>query len=226
MGWRMDEGFEAMSQWRGGWCRKCVLLGSLLVPLVGRGHVGSPNVFFEGKAGAYSVRVTIRPPAVLPGSVQVDIRAEDPTVTNVTLQARLFDAAALGKQPSVQATKVVGETNFFNGVLWLLRNGSYRVHVTLEGDKGNGVVSIPLNSAAIQEPVMNPLWKGALIGLGVILFLGAVWIAGAVARDYRLDSGAPPLRGDWTRGLAVAGIVAVALGGGAFTGTARWRAMD
>src|SRR5436190_16056433 len=152
-----------------------------LFPFALSAHIGSPNVFFEGRAGEYGVRVAIRPPAVLPGSAQVDVRAEGGTVTNVVLEARFFEAP--GEQPSVQAARVGGETNFFNGALWLLRNGSYSVDVTLEGDKGKGRVAVPLNSAAIQAPAMSSLLKGVLIGLGAMLFVGAVWIAGAIARD-------------------------------------------
>ena len=32
-------------------------------------HVGSLNVFYEGKAGTYPIRVIIRPPGVVPGPV-------------------------------------------------------------------------------------------------------------------------------------------------------------
>ena len=207
-------------------CLPAMLLAAILCPFAATAHVGSPNVFFEGKAGVYAVRVAIRPPAVLPGSVQVDVRAEGGTVTNVILEARLFDVAGAGEQPTVKATQVAGETNFFNGVLWLLRNGSYSVDVTIEGDKGKGSVSVPLNSAAIRAPVMKPLWKGVLIGLGAMLFLGAVWIAGAVARDNGADARAMLLPRDKIRGFIVAAITAAALAGGGFAATARWRMMD
>ena len=38
-----------------------------LLPALAGAHIGSPNVFFDGMAGPYSVRVILRPPAVLPG---------------------------------------------------------------------------------------------------------------------------------------------------------------
>src|SRR4051794_22481554 len=47
------------------WPLWAIALG-LLLPSLANAHIGSPNVFFEGKAGAYAVRVAIRPPAVLP----------------------------------------------------------------------------------------------------------------------------------------------------------------
>jgi hypothetical protein len=37
-------------------------------------HVGSPDTFFAGKAGAYDVRVSVRLPGVIPGRAQVTVR--------------------------------------------------------------------------------------------------------------------------------------------------------
>ena len=64
----------------------------LLLPLLARAHVDSPNVFFEGQAGPHPLRVIIRPPATLPGIAQVDVRVAVGGVTNVWLQAALFEA--------------------------------------------------------------------------------------------------------------------------------------
>jgi hypothetical protein len=187
-------------------------------------HIGSPNVFFEGKAGAYDVWVAVRPPAVLPGSAQVDVRLESAAGTNVTLEARLFGAAA-DQQPTQQAARVAGETNLFNGALWLLRSGSYAVDVTVEGEKGRGTVSVPLNSAAIQPPAMSPVLKSMLVGLGIVLFASAVWIAGAIGRDYKRPAQSA-FAADRARGFIVAGVTGIALAGGTIGGMARWRKMD
>ena len=43
------------------------------VPLAA--HVGSPDVFYEGEAGPYHLLVTIRPPQVIPGVAQIEIRS-------------------------------------------------------------------------------------------------------------------------------------------------------
>ena len=48
--------------------RRAGRLGAvLLAALFLCGHVGSPNVFYEGTAGPYPVRVLVRPPQVIPG---------------------------------------------------------------------------------------------------------------------------------------------------------------
>src|SRR5687767_12910412 len=37
-------------------------------------HVGSPDVFFAGKAGPYDIHVVVRPPQVVPGIARVTVR--------------------------------------------------------------------------------------------------------------------------------------------------------
>jgi len=51
----------------------CVLL--LLLCGVASAHVGSPDVFFQGNAGPYPLLVTIRPPDVIPGVAQIEVRS-------------------------------------------------------------------------------------------------------------------------------------------------------
>ena len=128
----------------------------LLLPLGALGHVGSPNVFFTGQAGPHPIRVVIRPPAVLPGVAQVDVRVATDGVTNVSLRAALWEAGLDAAPAAEPASAVAGETNFFSGALWLSRDGSYSVHVTVAGGGGSGTAVIPLNSAATKPPAMSP----------------------------------------------------------------------
>src|SRR5918998_1684204 len=51
---------------------RTVALVFLLV--VTSAHVGSPNVFFDGLAGEYPVRVIVRPPQVIPGLAEITVR--------------------------------------------------------------------------------------------------------------------------------------------------------
>ncbi len=57
----------------------------LMVTQAALAHVGSPNVFFEGRAGAYSVFAVIRPPAALPGAAQISVRVAGADVSSVSL---------------------------------------------------------------------------------------------------------------------------------------------
>jgi len=36
-------------------------------------HVGSPDVFLEGKAGPYALTAVVRPPAIVPGVAEVEV---------------------------------------------------------------------------------------------------------------------------------------------------------
>lgn len=54
------------------------MLAVLAAALVSWGHVGSPNVFFEGTAGPYPMHIVVRPPAVIPGVAEVAVRVRAP----------------------------------------------------------------------------------------------------------------------------------------------------
>ena len=46
-------------------------------------HVGSPDVFQEGPAGPYRVLVVIRPPLVIPGLAEIEVRTADKDVRGI-----------------------------------------------------------------------------------------------------------------------------------------------
>lgn len=188
----------------------------LLLPLGARAHVGSPNVFFEGRAGANAVGVVIRPPPTLPGVAQLDVRVVDADVTRVAVRA-VFDAAGAEAAPAWSlAAPVAGDPRLWSASVWLLRRGTYAVQVEVESPRGAGSVTVPLQAAALARPVMSPALAGVLIALGAALCAFAIALAAAVAAS----------DGDRARGfkaaLATALILVAALAGGAL----RWRSMD
>ena len=179
----------------------------LLLTAGARAHIGSPNVFFEGQAGPHSVRVTIRPPATVPGAAQVEVRVAGEGADAVSLEAAPWEAGEAATATPTRATPVAGDAGLFQAPLWLLARGSYRVRVAVSGPRGRGSVFVPLHSAAIAPPAM-PLALGAALALaGGALFAGAVAIARAAGRQ---------------AGVAVALLCTLAVAGGAL----RWRAMD
>ena len=203
-----------------------ILAIALLLPLAARAHIGSPNVFFEGNAGAYPVRVVIRPPATLPGIAQIDVRVGADGVTDVLLQAALAEAGREAAPPPLRAVSVAGGDRLFNAALWLFREGSYSVRVTVEGSRGHGAVVVPLNSAATQRPAMPPALGAALAGLGAMLLIGAALIVGAAARDSTLAPGAAPGLREHRRARIAVVATALLLAAAVSAGTARWRSMD
>ncbi len=198
----------------------------LFLPWLAFGHIGSPNVFFEGQAGAYPVRVIIRPPAVLPGGAQVDVRVAVAGATEVSVQAVRWETGTNAAPTPLVAVAVSGEANLFNATPWLMWSGSYSVRVTVAGARGEGSVVVPLNSAATQRPVMSPALRATLVTLGILLFVGAAQLAGAAAREATLEPGilATPAQKVFAR--KVTAVAAVLLLGGIYAGKVRWQTMD
>ena len=72
------------------------VLGVLGLHLTLRGHVGSPNVFFDGQAGPYPVHVVIRPPEVIPGLAEISVRVEGGGIERVTALPIKWNAGRQG----------------------------------------------------------------------------------------------------------------------------------
>ena len=198
----------------------------LLLPLAAHAHVGSPNVFFDGSAGPNPVHVVIRPPATLPGIAQVDVRVGAEGVTEVSVQATMGNAGRDAAPAPLRANAVAGDEHLFNAVLWLFRDGTYGIHIAVESARGRGTAIIPLNSAATRQPAMPPALGAVLAGLGGLLLLGAIRLAGAAALESTLEPGAVPGRREQRR-ARIAMIAATLLFAAALSaGTARWRSMD
>ncbi|MEQ1862284.1 MAG: hypothetical protein ABMA13_20390 [Chthoniobacteraceae bacterium] len=184
------------------------LLFLLLIPLLAHAHVGSPNVFFDGKAGPHSVRVVIRPPAALPGAAQIDVRVAGDGAERVTVQPVFWSAGESAAPEPTSAAAV--DAHLFNASCWLLRRGSYALRIVVESPLGRGEVAVPLQATPLQTTDLPPALGATLISLGALLFLSAMWIAHRAAPR---------------RGLA-ATTTALLLAGAVSGGAMRWRKMD
>ncbi|HXX48668.1 MAG TPA: hypothetical protein VEN47_10590 [Myxococcota bacterium] len=186
---------------------------SLLAARAAPAHIGSPNVFFEGRAGVHPVRVVIRPPQTFPGLAQADIRITDSDVTRVTVRPAFLDAGSEAEPPPIDAARVAGEAQLWNASFWLLRRGSYGVEVKLESARGGGAVAVPLRADALARPTMPPALGASLLVLLAILAAGAIALAAAAAPDARRARGA-------------GAVAALACVGALWGGNARWLEMD
>ena len=63
--------------------RLAALVLLLGVAQAAEAHVGSPDVYVEGNAGAYRMLVVVRMPQVIPGVAEVEVRVLSPGVRTV-----------------------------------------------------------------------------------------------------------------------------------------------
>ena len=169
-------------------------------------HIGSPNVYFEGSAGPYPIRVVVRPPGVVPGLAEINVRVLDGAAERVTALPVYFRAGRKGAPPPDVAERVRGETNLFATTLWFMESGAYSVDVAVEGPQGKGTVVVPVNSVAMTRNEMKPWFRNMLVALGSLLFVGTVWLSGAAFSDSILEPGAPLTRAiRWRKGFAMCG---------------------
>lgn len=194
------------------------LLLLVLVALVSWGHVGSPNVFFDGAAGPYPVRVIVRPPEVIPGLAEVTVRVKEGNPERVTVQPVQWKAGAKGAPPPDVALPVAGAPGLWTARLWMMTASSYSIQVRIAGPAGEGLAVVPVATARIRTLGMQRPLGVALSIAGLILFFGALSIVGAAVRESMLEPGATPApRRMWAaRTVAVfaGGLLVLLLSGG------------
>jgi hypothetical protein len=136
---------------------------------------------------------------VVPGLAEISIRVEGEEVRRVSALPVFWSAGRKGAPPPDEAALVRGETNLYATTLWLMESGAYSVDVSVEGARGAGRVVVPVNSIAISRRTMSP-WFGAMLAtLGLVLFVGAVRIAGATFGEATLEPGVAAARSDARR---------------------------
>ncbi|MDQ6700380.1 MAG: hypothetical protein M3Z36_09355 [Acidobacteriota bacterium] len=168
------------------------ILAALFYGTVCRAHVGSPDVFFEGDAGPYKLLVAIRPPTVIPGIAQVEVRSlsDDVRTIRVLPLPLSGDGAKFPPTPDI-TRRSVDDPNFFTGTLWMMAFGSWQVRVEAEGAKGKGQLSVPVPAIASNTLGMQSKLGAALFAAMLFLVFGLVSIVGAGVREAKLEPGNP-----------------------------------
>jgi hypothetical protein len=194
------------------------LLPLLLAAVPLTAHVGSPDIFFEGAAGPYKLLVTIRPPEVVPGVAEIEIRSASPDVRQIhILPLRLTTQPQFAPVPDL-ARPSKEDPQFFTGSLWLMATGSWQVRINVDGGSGSGTLSVPVPALPRRVLGVERLLGAILIPLALALAFGLVSIAGAAVREAPLEPGIAPDSariGQARKAMAVtAVIVAGALGFG------------
>lgn len=207
---------------RRGW----IILLAVWFPLMACAHVGSPNVFFEAKAGPYPVRVVIRPPSVVPGLAEINVRVQGEDGLQVTALPVYWRAGKKGAPPPDVARLVPGETNLYATTLWFMSSGAYSVNVEVSGSLGKGTVVVPVNSMATTRRDL-PVSLGAVLAvLGVFLLGMAIWLAGAEHGESMVEPGAEIPKAVRTRAWVAMGLATLLYSGALAGGRYWWNEVD
>jgi hypothetical protein len=202
------------------------LLLCLLVAAPLLAHVGSPDVFYEGDAGPYHLLVTIRPPEVVPGVAQIEIRCSAPDVTAVRiLPLRLVRGRQYAPLPDT-ARRSPDDPQFFIGSLWLMATGSWQVRIDVDGARGPGRTAVPVPAVATRVLGMQKSVGLVLLPLALLLAIGFVSIAGASAREAALEPGQQPAPADMRRGRIAMACAAAIVAGAVWFGNSWWNSED
>jgi len=193
--------------------------------LVTSAHVGSPDAWFEGAAGPYTVTVHIEAPAVVPGIAIVNVRAPDDGVDRMTAFVNTFDAEG-GTPPPDELIPAPDRPGWRRAKLWVMSAGSNRVTVDVYGSHGQGSVVVPLAAVARRRLAIGPTFAVMLVVVAGVLITGMLTLVGAAVREGALDPGLQPDDSRRRRArlaMARASVVIVLVLGGT---TAWWRAED
>lgn len=199
----------------------CVLLlaGWLWAPSAG-GHIGSPDVFFEGEAGPWPVRVIIRPPEVVPGLAEISVRVHGPGVEAVRVRSSPLDSSSADAPPPEEARKVAGDRSLWRVDPRFMASGFYNVHIEVDGAAGTGTVLVPVHCVAIQKVELDPRAKILWIALGLLLAAGFGTLVGSTVKVVlEPGSGIEP---GLVRGALGAMAVALVLSHGVLYGPKGW----
>jgi hypothetical protein len=201
------EAVRAFCKSLNGW-RWFVLSSLLFVSLSAWAHVGSPDVYFDGYAGPYRLLVTVRPPRVIPGVAEVQIRSLSPDINELKIvPMRIIGPGAdLAPVPDVAQRSSV-DPQYFTGHLWIMLRGSWKVRIQVVGAQGNAELSVPVPAVAETALPMQHALAGLLLLLGAFLSVGLVTIVAVAARGGKLAVGDMPVPAD-RRNSLIAGIAA------------------
>ena len=157
-------------------------------------HVGSPDVVQDGQAGPYHLLVTIRPPEVIPGVAQIELRAVNDDLGGA---ARVSVVPLPLRGPGVNSPPVADvarprpdDPGVYDSSVWLMQTGAWQIRVTAEGARGTGVMAVPIPALARTVRPMPGFLALLLLALMVLLVAGAIAIMGAGLRESDLAPGA------------------------------------
>ena len=199
-------------------------IGLAAIALITSAHVGSPDAWFEGAAGPYTITVHIEAPPVVPGIAVVNVKA-DSGVSRVTAFVNTFDAEG-GLPPPDELVAAEDRPGWRRARLWVMYAGSNSVTVDVYGASGKGSVVVPLAAVAQRRLTVSRTFSVMILAGAGVLVWGMLSLVGASVREGVLEPGLVPddARRRRARFAMARGAAVIAL---ALTGTlAWWRSED
>jgi hypothetical protein len=205
------------------WSLRTILaLCLLFLPLAGTAHVNSPDVYYDGYAGPYHLLVTLRPPPVVPGVAQVQIRSVSNDVSEIKiLPLRMIGVGAKMAPLPDPAKRSADDPQLFTGSLWIMVRGSWKVELQVTGQKGAAQLEVPLPAVSTSSQPMHAGLGILLAFLGIALAAGWIGIIVAATRDAALSAGENPASAQTDRGR-IGLMVALIIVGVVFTLGNKW----
>jgi hypothetical protein len=195
-----------------------LLRGAFLVAALAttvRAHVGSPDIYLDSKAGPYQLFVTLRPPLVIPGVAELEVRSESAGVREIRAVPMPMTGAGAKFAPVPDKLKASPQDpQFFTGSLWMMAPGSWQVRLTVVGNQGMGAIAVPVPSAALTTKKMQGALALFLSAVGIFLVAGVIAMMGASVREVKLKPGGVPATSGSRRSriaMSVAFVIVIAV---------------
>lgn len=165
----------------------------VLFPLAAPAHVNSPDFYYDGNAGPYHLLVTVRPPMVIPGIAEIQVRNVSGQLDRVdVIPMRLVgEGAKLAPTPDA-AERSKTDPQLFTGKLWIMSRGSWKVQINADGPQGKGELAVPIAAVSMTSARMHKSLGALLVVLGLVLVVGLVGIVRAATGDAVVEPGATP----------------------------------
>src|SRR5260370_42189564 len=117
--------------------------------------------------------------------------------------------------PSPDVAERIDDKVFY-GKLWIMDRGSWKVQITVAGDRGKAEMAVPVAAVSTTSLRMHATLGILLSVLGLLLLVGLVGIIGAANREAELSPAQAPSpaqvrRARWRMAIATVLMVAVVL---------------
>ncbi|MCR9249007.1 MAG: hypothetical protein NXI20_01230 [bacterium] len=201
--------------------RIAIILLAVICSYSAIAHVGSPGVVFEGKAGPYSVLVSVNPPDVIPGIAEISIYVTGQGV-------ELVEATPIywweGDEGSPKADVMLPNPEAagnYTGEVWFMSSGTASIEVSVKGSEGEGTTIVPVMASATAQNEMDASLGWLLAGLGLLLVILMATIIGSSVSDGLVTPG-EELPKNINRKRAIGVISALVVLGGILMGGKAW----